>query len=133
MVGGPKQRGSWCQPLESMEFAFRFVSDFVQFFIDSLLQVPLSITFGTAVIVTFIWLFNEIASQLMIWRALLVTVWGIIGLDNVYPIRTMGAVEIWLVVLAIGFTAMLLARLTRRKRIRPICPACGTELGPQKS
>lgn len=116
-----------------MEFAFRFVSDFVQFFIDSLLQVPLSITLGTAAIVTFIWLSNEIASQLMIWRALLVTIWGIIGLDNVYPIRTLGAAEIWLVVLAIGFTAMLLARLTRRRHIRRACPTCGTELRNLKS
>lgn len=107
-----------------IELVFQFL-DFVS---KSLLEVPLSLTIGSAIIVTFVWFFNEVAGRVLLWRAAIVTVWTMIGLNEIIPLRTLGKAEMWSIVLLVAALGVVLTRLSRRRFFKKKCPHCGAEL-----
>jgi hypothetical protein len=60
-------------------------SDFFNFLLRSLSEVPLEVSIGSAMLLTFIWLMNEIFGRLSLWRIVLITIWGLVLLDFYTP------------------------------------------------
>lgn len=104
------------------------VFQFFDFVFRSLLEVLLSLAIGSAIIVTFICLFTEIAGRILLWRAAIVTVWGIVGLNEVIPLRTLEKAEMWSIVLLVVTLGVIITRLSRRRFFKKKCPYCGAEL-----
>jgi hypothetical protein len=106
-------------------------SDFFNFLVRSLSEVPLEISIGSAVLLTFIWLANEIFGRLSLWRIVLITVWGMVLLDFYTPVRNLGKEQLWLVVLLVGVGVTIIDRLLHSvigKVTMMICPHCGQEV-----
>jgi hypothetical protein len=117
-----------------------FLFDFLSFVAKALYEVPLEVSIGTAVLLTFIWLTNEIFGRVGLWRVVLVTVWGLVLIDAfVVPVSTLAKEQVWLVVLFIGVVVTgverelagkvrLKTRLLRKYAAKKACPHCGAEI-----
>jgi hypothetical protein len=121
-----------------------FLFDFLKFLANALYEVPLEISIGSAMLLTFIWLANELFGRMSLWRVLLVTIWGLVFVDAfLAPVSTMSKEQVWFIALLIGafmivlerelrgnVGAKLRSRLRRSKGGRPrrTCPHCGREL-----
>jgi hypothetical protein len=120
------------------------ILDFLAFLANALYEVPLEVSIGSAVLLTFIWLTNELFGRLSLWRIVLVTIWGLVFVDRfVAPVSTMSKEQVWFIVLLIGtFMTVLERELPRdlRTRLRlklrrskggpagRTCPHCGKDL-----
>jgi hypothetical protein len=120
------------------------ILDFLAFLANALYEVPLEVSIGSAVLLTFIWLTNELFGRLSLWRIVLVTIWGLVFVDRfVAPVSTMSKEQVWFIVLLIGtFMTVLERELPRdlRTKLRlklkrskggpagRACPHCGKDL-----
>jgi hypothetical protein len=120
------------------------ILDFLAFLANALYEVPLEVSIGSAVLLTFIWLTNELFGRLSLWRIVLVTIWGLVFVDTfVAPVSTMSKEQVWFIVLLIGtFMTVLERELPRdlRTKLRlklkrskggpagRACPHCGKDL-----
>jgi hypothetical protein len=118
--------------------------DFLTFLANALYEVPLEVSIGSAMLLTFIWLTNELFGRMSLWRIVLVTVWGLVFVDTfLAPVSTMSKEQVWFIALLIGTFMTVLERelpgnlglrlrqRLRRARGRPprsTCPHCGREL-----
>jgi hypothetical protein len=118
--------------------------DFMTFLANALYDVPLEISIGSAMLLTFIWLPNELFGRLSLWRIVLVTIWGLVFVDTfLAPVSTMSKEQVWFIALLIGtFMAVLERELPRnlgfrlRQKLRRskgdaarrTCPHCRREL-----
>jgi hypothetical protein len=118
--------------------------DFSKFLANALYEVPLEVSIGSAMLLTFIWLTNELFGRMSLWRIVLVTVWGLVFVDAfLVPVNTMSKEQVWFIALLIGTFMTVLERelprnlglrfrqWVRRTRGRPprsTCPHCGREL-----
>jgi hypothetical protein len=111
----------------------KYVVDFFYFIGRALYEAPLEISIGSAIILTLIWLTNEIFGRLSLWRAVLVTVWALVLVDLfLNPLKNLGKEHVWLLVLAVGATTTIVERklrhgLKKRKAHVVRCPHCGAE------
>jgi hypothetical protein len=118
---------------------FKYFVDFLYFVAKALYDVPLEISIGTAIILTFIWLTNEIFGRLSLWRTALITVWALVLVDLfLTPLKPLGAEYLWLLVLVVGVTTAIAERKLRhslksRKTHVLKCPHCGTEFDETSS
>jgi hypothetical protein len=107
------------------------LSEFLGFLFKSLSEVPLEISIGSAVVLTFIWIANEIFGRLSLWRTVLVTVWGLIGFNYFAPVQDLSKEQIWLAILVIGAVTTIVGRAVHSrlaKRKRQLCSHCGAEI-----
>lgn len=116
----------------------KYIVDFFYFIAKALYDVPLEISIGTAIILTFVWLTNEIFGRLSLWRNVLVTVWILVLIDLfLTPLKGLGTEHVWLLVIIVAVTTVMLERkvATIRKGKMPIakCPRCGLEFEPTNS
>jgi uncharacterized membrane protein (DUF373 family) len=111
----------------------KYVFDFLYFIGKALYDVPVEISIGSAIILTFIWLANEIFGRLSLWRTLLVTVWALVLVDLFLTLlKYLREEHVWLLVLVVGATTTIVERelrhgLKKRKAHVVRCPHCGTE------
>jgi hypothetical protein len=111
----------------------KYVFDFLYFIGKALYDVPVEISIGSAIILTFIWLANEIFGRLSLWRTVLVTVWALVLVDLfLTPLKNVGKEHVWLLVLVVGATTAIVERkmpygLKKRKVHVMRCPHCGAE------
>jgi hypothetical protein len=116
--------------------ALGLLTEFLSFLLKSLSEVPLEVSIGSAVVLTFIWIANEIFGRLSLWRTVLMTVWGLIGFNYLAPVQDLSKEEIWLVVLVMGVIMTIVGRTVQgklAKRKRQLCPHCGAEItAPQQ-
>jgi hypothetical protein len=109
-----------------MEGVFEVLYDFALYIYNFLTTVPLSISLGSALLVTFIWLLNEVTSLFLFWRAVAITVWGLLIVDYFVPVTHLTSGQLWAYLLIVIATSILASRLTRMKRRKIKCPRCGT-------
>jgi hypothetical protein len=118
--------------------------DFLTFLANALYEVPLEVSIGSAMLLTFFWLTNELFGRMSLWRVVLVTVWGLVFVDTfLAPVSTMSKEQVWFIALLIGTFMTVLERelprnlgLKLRRRLRrskggpagETCPHCGREL-----
>jgi hypothetical protein len=114
-----------------VEALFAVAYEFVNFLIRTLIEVPLAVTVGSATILTFIWLINEIFTKIALWRIVLVTIWSLVALQAWFaPVQNLGKEQLWFVVVMIGIGVAIVDRgIGHRIRIRfagkKACPHCG--------
>jgi hypothetical protein len=118
--------------------------DFLTFLANALYEVPLEVSIGSAMLLTFFWLTNELFGRMSLWRVVLVTIWGLVFVDTfLAPVSTMSKEQVWFIALLIGTFMTVLERelprnlgLKLRLRLRrskggpakKTCPHCGREL-----
>jgi len=86
----------------AVDVAFKYLVDFLGFFMNSIYSVPLEISIGGATVLTFFWLVDKIFSRLSVWRTVVVTVWGMLFLDLFTPVRNLSKEQLWLIVILVG-------------------------------
>jgi hypothetical protein len=86
----------------------------------------LSISLGSALLVTFIWLLNEVTSLLLFWRAVAITVWGLLIANLFVPVTDLPSAQLWAYLLIVIAASIIVSRLTKMKRRKIRCPRCGT-------
>nr|MDO8134772.1 hypothetical protein [Candidatus Njordarchaeum guaymaensis] len=86
----------------AVDVAFKYLVDFLSFFMNSIYSVPLEISIGGATVLTFFWLVDKIFSRLSVWRTVVVTVWGMLFLDLFTPVRNLSKEQLWLIVILVG-------------------------------
>jgi hypothetical protein len=122
------------EELRLIEFSvLGLLGNFLSFLYESLVAVPLELSIGGVVLLTFFWAVNEIFGRLYVWRSILMTVWGLLIFDYFVPMRDMSRGEIWLVVLAMGTITMIAGRKIHRvmdKNKIQLCPHCGAQIAP---
>ena len=112
----------------SLEFPY----DLVVYVFNFLSAVPLSISLTSAILVALIWVLNEVTSLLLFWRALMVTVWGILVLSLFIPLGTLTSGQLWACTLLMIGVGIIVTRLTRRlRRVKVKCPNCGASFKPE--
>jgi len=109
-----------------MEGFFQILYDFAVYIYSFLTTVPLSISLGSALLVTFIWLLNEVTSLLLFWRAVAITVWGLLTVDLFVPVAHLTSAELWAYLIIVIAASIIVSRLTKMKRRKIKCPRCGT-------
>jgi hypothetical protein len=109
-----------------MEGVFQILYDFALYIYNFLAAVPLSISLGSALLVTFIWLLNELTSLLLFWRAVAITVWGLLIADFFVPVTDLTSAQLWAYLLIVIAASIIVSRLTKMKRRKIRCPRCGT-------
>jgi len=110
----------------AIEEVFQFLYNFGVFIYTFVSTVPLSVSLGSAVLVTFIWLLNEATGLILFWRAAVVTVWGLLVVDAFIPIRDLPPQQLWgYLILVIGI-GIIVTRLTKVRGRKLRCPKCGT-------
>jgi hypothetical protein len=111
----------------------KYFVDFLYFVAKALYDVPLEISIGTAIILTFIWLTNEIFGRLSLWRTVLITVWALVFVDLfLTPLNHLGEEYLWLLVLVVGATTAIVERKLRhgleKRKVHVVrCPHCGAD------
>jgi hypothetical protein len=109
-----------------MDGTFQVLYDFAAFIYNFLSTVPLSISLGSALLVTFIWLLNEVTSLLLFWRAVAITVWGLLAVSYFIPTAHLTSGELWAYLIIVIAASIIVSRLTKMKRRKIRCPRCGT-------
>jgi hypothetical protein len=109
-----------------MESVFQIFYDFALYIYNFLTTVPLSISLGSALLVTFIWLLNEMTSLLLFWRAVAITVWGLLIADLFVPVADLPSAQLWAYLLIVIAASIIVSRFTKMKRRKVRCPKCGT-------
>jgi hypothetical protein len=109
-----------------IEEVFQFLYNFGVYIYSFLSTVPLSISLGSAVLVTFAWLLNEVTGLLLFWRGAVVTVWGFLVIDAFFPIGHLTTSQLWACLILVIGLGIIVTRLTKTKRRRLECPKCGT-------
>jgi len=110
-----------------MDGIFQILYDFGVYIYNFLATVPLSISLGSASLVTFIWLLNEITSLFVFWRAAAITVWGFLAASFFIPVGHLTSTELWMYLIIVAAASIIVSHLTKMKRRRKIkCPRCGT-------
>jgi hypothetical protein len=109
-----------------IEEVFQFLYNFGVYVYSFLSTVPLSVSLGSAVLVTFIWLLNEVTGLLLFWRAVVVTVWGFLLVDAFIPIGQLSPGQLWACLILVIGVSIIASRLTKMKRRKLKCPKCGT-------
>ncbi len=114
----------------------KILADFFEYVLKSIYAVPIEISVGSAILVTFITVLDEIFGRLSLWRLLLVTIWGIVLLDFFIPLGQIVREQVWLVVVVVGCVVGIVERIRSRlndvleKRNIMECPHCGHEVTP---
>jgi hypothetical protein len=116
----------------------KHIVDFFYFMGKALYDVPLEISIGSAIILTFIWLMNEIFGRLSLWRNVLVSVWALVLIDLfLTPLKGLGTEHVWFLVIIVGTTTVIVGRKLAaiRKGKTPVakCPRWGLEFEPTNS
>ena len=109
-----------------IEEVFQFLYNFGVYVYSFLSTVPLSVSLGSAVLVTFVWLLNEVTGLLLFWRAVVVTVWGFLLVDVFIPIGDLAPGQLWAFLILVIGVGIIVTRLTKMKRRKLKCPKCGT-------
>lgn len=109
-----------------MEGVFQVLYDFGVYVYSFLSTVPLSISLGSAFLVTFIWLLNEMTSLFLFWRAVAITVWGFLAVSFFIPVAHLTSAELWAYLIIVIAASIIVSRLTKMKRRKIKCPRCGT-------
>jgi uncharacterized protein YhhL (DUF1145 family) len=112
-----------------IEEAFQFLYNFGLYIYTFLSMVPLSVSLGSAVLVTFAWLLNEVTGLLLFWRAAVVTVWAFLAVNLFIPIGHLTLGQLWACLLLVIGLGVIVTRLTKMKRRKIRCPRCGTLVG----
>jgi hypothetical protein len=100
--------------------------DFGLYIYNFLSTVPLSISLGSALLVTLIWLLNELTSLLLFWRAVAITVWILLVVDLFIPVVHLTSGELWAYLIIVIAASIIVSRLTRMRHRKTKCPRCGT-------
>jgi hypothetical protein len=109
-----------------IEEVFQFLYNFGVFVYSFLSTVPLSVSLGSAVLVTFVWLLNEVTGLLLFWRAVVVTVWGFLVVNVFIPIEHLAPGQLWACLILVIGVGIIATRLTKMKHRKLKCPKCGT-------
>lgn len=109
-----------------IEEVFQFLYNFGVFVYSFLSTVPSSVSLGSAVLVTFVWLLNEVTGLLLFWRGVVVTVWGFLVVDSFIPIGDLTPGQLWACLIIVIGVGLIVTRLTKMKRRKLKCPKCGT-------
>lgn len=108
------------------EGLFQFLFDFGMYVYNFLSTVPLSISLGSAILVTFIWLLNEVTGLILFWRAAVITIWVFLILDLLIPIGELTSGQLWAGLVIVIGASIIVSRLTRMRHRKIKCPKCGT-------
>ena len=109
-----------------MDGIFQVLYDFAVYIYSFFATVPLSISLGSALLVTLIWLLNEMTSLFLFWRAAAITVWGFLAVSFFIPVAHLTSAELWAYLIIVIAASIMVSRLTRMKRRKIKCPRCGT-------
>ena len=109
-----------------LEFGISLLESFIDFLIESLAEIPLSISFASAITLTFLWLLGEVTVLLKLFKTFTIAMWCLVAVTSIHSFEMLRQYELWIFI-ALVMLLNLIWLAAKREKKKHVCRKCGND------